>query len=116
MLQPGSKLLAAGYSLYSSATMLVITLGNGVHGFTLDSRIGEFVLTHPDLRIPAQGEWPTVLKDDLPSSAPCKWQPCNGRELAAGGQLMHVAGAIQQALFHPSWSASFELEWIAKAT
>ena len=56
VLQPGRELLAAGYALYSSAVMLVLSWGAGVHGFTLDSRLGEFVLTHPDIRVPDRGE------------------------------------------------------------
>ncbi|ARU32982.1 fructose-bisphosphatase class I [Sulfuriferula sp. AH1] len=52
-LQPGTKQVAAGYALYGSSTMLVITTGHGVNGFTLDSDIGEFVLTHPNMMIPA---------------------------------------------------------------
>ena len=52
----GRDLIAAGYALYSSATMLVLSWGSGVHGFTLDSGVGEFVLTHPAMRIPARGE------------------------------------------------------------
>ena len=55
-LQQGKHLIAAGYALYSSATMLVLSWGNGVHGFTLDRGSGEFVLTHPAMRIPARGE------------------------------------------------------------
>jgi len=51
VLQPGTKLIAAGYTLYGSATCLVITTGQGVHGFTLDPSYGEFVLTHPDIKI-----------------------------------------------------------------
>lgn len=54
-LQPGRKLVAAGYVLYGSSTMLVYTTGNGVNGFTLDPSIGEFLLSHPNLRIPAKG-------------------------------------------------------------
>ena len=52
-LQPGSKQVAAGYAIYGPATMLVITVGKGTHGFTLDREIGNFILTHPDLQIPA---------------------------------------------------------------
>jgi len=52
-LQPGDAQVCAGYCLYSSATMLVLTVGNGVHGFTLDASCGEFFLTHPNLSIPA---------------------------------------------------------------
>jgi fructose-1,6-bisphosphatase I len=51
-LQPGVRQVAAGYVIYGSSTMLVYTAGDGVHGFTLDPTIGEFVLSHPDLRIP----------------------------------------------------------------
>jgi fructose-1,6-bisphosphatase I len=51
-LQPGSRQLAAGYVLYGSSTMLVYTTGTGVHGFTLDPSIGEFLLSHPHMRIP----------------------------------------------------------------
>lgn len=51
-LQPGSRQLAAGYVVYGSSTMLVYSTGAGVHGFTLDPSIGEFLLSHPDIRIP----------------------------------------------------------------
>jgi fructose-1,6-bisphosphatase I len=51
-LQPGSRQVAAGYVLYGSSTMLVYTSGAGVHGFTLDRSIGEFLLSHPQMRIP----------------------------------------------------------------
>ncbi len=51
-LQPGYKQVAAGYVVYGSSTMLVYTTGAGVHGFTLDPAIGEFVLSHPDIKIP----------------------------------------------------------------
>ena len=51
-LQPGTKQVCAGYALYGPATMLVLTTGNGVNGFTLDNDIGEFVLTHPKMTIP----------------------------------------------------------------
>jgi fructose-1,6-bisphosphatase I/sedoheptulose-1,7-bisphosphatase len=51
-LQPGTQQVCAGYAIYGPATMLVLTTGRGVHGFTLDREIGEFMLTHPDLRIP----------------------------------------------------------------
>ncbi len=51
-LQPGQRQVAAGYVVYGSSTMLVYTTGAGVHGFTLDPSIGEFLLSHPDIRIP----------------------------------------------------------------
>jgi fructose-1,6-bisphosphatase I len=52
-MQPGTKQVCAGYALYGPSTMLVITTGNGVNGFTLDNDIGEFMLTHPKMSIPA---------------------------------------------------------------
>jgi fructose-1,6-bisphosphatase I / sedoheptulose-1,7-bisphosphatase len=53
-LQPGRQQVAAGYAIYGPATMLVLTVGKGTHGFTLDREIGNFILTHPDLQIPAE--------------------------------------------------------------
>ena len=55
LLQPGRNLVAAGYVIYGSSTMLVYTTGRGVNGFTLDPAIGEFILTHPDLKIKEDG-------------------------------------------------------------
>jgi fructose-1,6-bisphosphatase I len=52
-LQPGVKQVCAGYALYGSSTMLVLTTGHGVNGFTLDRDIGEFILSHPNMKIPA---------------------------------------------------------------
>lgn len=54
-LQPGSELVAAGYVLYGSSTMLVYTTGRGVNGFTLDPSIGEFCLSHPNIMTPKKG-------------------------------------------------------------
>ncbi|KAL3920461.1 MAG: hypothetical protein SGPRY_005242 [Prymnesium sp.] len=51
----GTSLIASGYCLYSSSTFLALTLGAGVQIFTLDTTIGEFVLTHPNLKIPSRG-------------------------------------------------------------
>jgi fructose-1,6-bisphosphatase I len=54
-LQPGRNLVAAGYVIYGSSTMLVYTTGSGVNGFTLDPTIGEFCLSHPDIHTPEKG-------------------------------------------------------------
>lgn len=54
--QPGRSLLAAGYVLYSSSTVFVLTIGDGVFGFTLDPLVGEFVLSHNDIKIPETGK------------------------------------------------------------
>jgi fructose-1,6-bisphosphatase I len=60
MLQPGRRQVAAGYVIYGSSTMLVYTTGQGAHGFTLDPSIGEFLLSHQDIRIPAHGRYLSV--------------------------------------------------------
>lgn len=73
-LLPDKNLVAAGYCIYSSATVLMMSLGDGLHGFTLDPYIGEFVLTHPEVRIPERGNvysfnearapwWPAGLQE-----------------------------------------------------
>ena len=51
-MQPGVEQVASGYALYGPSTMMVLTTGNGVNGFTLDQNIGEFILTHPNMTIP----------------------------------------------------------------
>ncbi len=55
VLQKGTEQVAAGYVIYGSSTMLVYTTGKGVNGFTLDPSIGEFCLSHPDMKIPEDG-------------------------------------------------------------
>lgn len=55
LLQPGSRQVAAGYIIYGSSTVFVYTAGNGVHGFTLDPSVGEFLLSHPNIKIPSKG-------------------------------------------------------------
>jgi len=72
-LQPGRQIVAAGYIVYGPCTMLVYCAGEGVHGFTLDQTVGEFLLTHPDIRIPPKArfystnhgyehEWPLAIQ------------------------------------------------------
>ena len=60
LLQPGRRQVAAGYVIYGSSTMLVYTTGQGVHGFTLDPSIGEFLLSHPNIRTPDEGQFLSV--------------------------------------------------------
>lgn len=55
-LQAGTEQVAAGYIIYGSSTMLVYTTGKGVNGFTLDPSIGEFCLSHPNMKIPKTGK------------------------------------------------------------
>lgn len=96
--QPGSNLLAAGYCMYSSSVILVLSVGKGVYGFTLDPMYGEFVLTHVDIKIPKKGSiysfnegnyqlWDDKLKrymDDLknPSLQP-SGKPYSGRYIGS---------------------------------
>lgn len=56
LLQPGKAQVAAGYCVYGPSTMLVYTAGDRVDGFTLDPSVGEFLLTHPDIRTPGRGK------------------------------------------------------------
>lgn len=60
VLQPGSSLVAAGYVLYGASTMMVYSTGQGVHGFTLDPAIGEFLLSHPHIKLPAKPKYYSV--------------------------------------------------------
>ena len=55
-LQPGNRQVAAGYVIYGPSTMFVYTTGQGVHGFTYDPSVGEFLLSHEDIRMPARGQ------------------------------------------------------------
>ena len=55
LLQKGADQVAGGYVVYGSSTMFIYSSGSGVHGFTLDPSLGEFFLSHPDIKIPVQG-------------------------------------------------------------
>lgn len=69
-LQYGSKQLAAGYFIYGSSTMMVYTTGNGVHGFTLDPSLGEFLLSHENIVTPARGKTYSINEGNM-----TKWDP-----------------------------------------
>ncbi|KAH9901594.1 fructose-1,6-bisphosphatase [Cubamyces lactineus] len=56
VLRPGSEMVAAGYTMYGSSANLVLSTGHGVNGYTLDAALGEFILTHPDIKIPPRGK------------------------------------------------------------
>ena len=60
ILQPGKRQVAAGYVIYGSSTVLVYSVGNGVHGFTLDPSIGSYILTHENIRMPDQGDYYSI--------------------------------------------------------
>ncbi len=98
LLRPGTAQVAAGYVLYGPSTILVYTAGYGVHGFTLDTSIGEFLLSHEHVRIPPRGRtysvneghsrfWlPAIRKFIDALKAP---DPANGRPYSA-----RYAGAL----------------------
>ena len=65
VLQPGARQVAAGYVMYGSSVMLVYTTGQGVHGFTLDPSLGEFLLSHPNLKIPDVGKYYSVNESNF---------------------------------------------------
>jgi len=68
LLQPGHKQIAAGYILYGSSTMLIYTIGKGVHAFTLDPSLGEFILSQENLRIPTHGSTYSINEGNY-----CQW-------------------------------------------
>jgi len=65
-LQPGTEIIAAGYTIYGSSTMMVYSTGHGVHGFTLDPSVGEFILSHPDIKTPPKGKIYSVNEGNSP--------------------------------------------------
>ncbi len=69
-LQAGNQQVAAGYVIYGSSTMIVYTIGDGVNGFTFDPTIGVFYLSHPDIKIPAQGSIYSVNEGNYPYFKP----------------------------------------------
>jgi fructose-1,6-bisphosphatase I len=116
VLQPGCKQVAAGYVMYGSSTMLVYTTGQGVHGFTLDPTIGEFLLSHERIVTPRVGKYYSVnesnfgrwdravqtavrgLKGDIPDGLPPKNSRYIGslvadfhRNLIRGGVFLYPA-------------------------
>ncbi|GAQ82255.1 Fructose-1,6-bisphosphatase [Klebsormidium nitens] len=113
-LQPGRDLLAAGYALYSSATMLVISVGHGAHGFTLNRRLGEWVLTHPDMKVPRRGQiyslndaryfdWPAGLQRYIDTVRQGKGQ--SGKQYSARYVCSLVAD-LHRTLLYGGWAGN----------
>jgi len=111
VLQPGCKQVSAGYVMYGSSTMLVYTTGQGVHGFTLDPTIGEFLLSHPKIVTPRVGTYYSVNESNfgrwdrpmqaavrgLKGDAPDMMQPKNSRYIGSLVADFHrnlIAGGI----------------------
>ncbi|KAL8442164.1 hypothetical protein Emag_006590 [Eimeria magna] len=74
-LQPGEKQVCAGYVLYGSSTILVCTMGQGVHGFTLDPSLGTFYLSHANIRMPERDFHRNMLKGGIYIYPPTFWDP-----------------------------------------
>lgn len=91
VLQKGTDQVAAGYILYGSSTMLVYTAGHGVNGFTHDPTLGEYFLSHPDLKMPEDGKIFSINEGQALSFAPgvtkyinyCKEQGYTGRYIGS---------------------------------
>lgn len=71
LLQKGTDLVCSGYCMYGGATILVMTFGDSVNGFTLDPSLGEFILTHPNIKIKKRGKIYSVNEGNS-----SKWDPC----------------------------------------
>jgi fructose-1,6-bisphosphatase len=101
-LQPGSKQLCAGYAIYGATTMLVLTLGRGVHGFTLDRGFGEFILTHPNMRIPED-----TSEFAINASNERFWEPPVKRYVV---ECLAGKGSVRGKDFNMRWIASLVAE------
>jgi fructose-1,6-bisphosphatase len=101
-LQPGTQQLCAGYAIYGPTTMLVLTLGRGVHAFTLDRGFGEFILTHEDMRVPEE-----TSEFAINASNSRFWEPPVQRYVA---ECLAGSGGPRGKDFNMRWIASLVAE------
>jgi len=101
-LQPGARQLCAGYAIYGPSSMVVLTFGRGVAGFTLDREVGDFVLTHPDLRIPEE-----TREFAIDAANERFWEPPVKRYVA---ECLAGLTGPRQADFNMRWIASLVAE------
>ncbi len=101
-LRPGTEQVAAGYAIYGPSTMLVLTLGSGTHGFTLDREGGNFVLTHPGIRVPED-----TREFAINTSNERFWEPPVQRYVA---ECKAGKAGIRGADFNMRWIASLIAE------
>ncbi len=101
-LQPGAAQVAAGYAIYGPSTMLVLSVGNGVHAFTLERSIGEFLLTHRELRIPE-----STAEFAINSSNSRFWEPPVRRYVS---ECLAGASGPRGRDFNMRWIASLAAE------
>ena len=97
-LQKGTAQVAAGYSLYGPGSMLVLTVGQGTHGYTLDRDAGEYILTHPDIRIPE-----ITSEFSINSSNERFWEEPVQRYIA---ECKAGSGGVRSRDFNMRWVAS----------
>ncbi|MEK9726683.1 MAG: class 1 fructose-bisphosphatase [Candidatus Margulisiibacteriota bacterium] len=95
-LQPGHKQIAAGYVIYGSSVVMVYTCGNGVHGFTYDPTIGEFILSHENITIPNKAKYYSINESLSPKCSEKDQQFIN--ELKSDHSLRYVGSLV--ADFH----------------
>jgi fructose-1,6-bisphosphatase len=101
-LQPGSQQVCAGYAIYGATTMLVLTVGRGVHGFTLDRGFGEFILTHQNMRIPDEtSEFAINVSNER------FWEPPVKRYVV---ECLAGRGGVRAKDFNMRWIASLVAE------
>ncbi|KAK4387385.1 Fructose-1,6-bisphosphatase, cytosolic [Sesamum angolense] len=111
VLQPGKNMVAAGYCMYGSSCMFVLSTGTGVNGFTLDPSLGEFILTHPNIKIPKKGKIYSVNEGnaknwDSPTTKyveKCKF-PTDG---SPAKSLRYVGSMVADVIVHYFMEASF---------
>ncbi len=96
-LQPGREQVAAGYALYGPSTLLILTVGNGVHGFTLDREMGSFVYTHPFMTVPVDTQEYAVN-----ASNARYWEP----------PVQRYVGELQEGKRGPR-GKDFNMRWVA---
>ncbi len=101
-LQPGTRQVAAGYAIYGPSTMLVLTVGDGVAGFTFDPVLGDFFLTHPALRIPE-----TTREFAINASNTRFWEPPVRRYV---DECLAGRSGPRDADFNMRWIASLVAE------
>jgi fructose-1,6-bisphosphatase len=101
-LQPGTEQLCAGYAIYGATTMLVLSVGRGVHGFTLDRGFGEFILTHPNMTIPQE-----TNEFAINASNERFWEPPVKRYVA---ECLAGRGGVRDKDFNMRWIASLVAE------
>ena len=97
-LRTGRQQIAAGYAIYGPATMLVFSLGHGTHGFTFDTASGEFILTHPDIQVPAD-----TSEFAINASNERFWEPPVGRYIS---ECKQGKTSVRGRDFNMRWIAS----------